>query len=163
MIVGYFAATFTSRNLAGYQILVLLWKPYTQNKRKFNFPPRPYSLRLIVILSKHVLSCFRVLPSQLVGVIRSETLLCGVPTRNSAHIPSSIQNRNSTRVGAPVTSCWCTMSNAQSFHKRMRKNMNGICLSQKYILQWHVDDFHKDSFYKQPWSSGAKFMVLLSH
>ena len=33
-------------------------------------------------------------------VIQSGTLLCGVATRNSAPIPSSIRSRNSTRIGA---------------------------------------------------------------
>ena len=58
------------------------------------------NLRFIVILSKHMLLYFCVLPAQLLDVIRSGTLLCGVTTRNSAPIPSSTRNRNSTRVGA---------------------------------------------------------------
>ena len=41
--------------------------------------------------------------SRLVNVTRSRILLCGVPTRNSASIPSSTRNRNSARVGAHVT------------------------------------------------------------
>ena len=73
---------------------------YTQNQRKFNFPPHWRSLRFIVILSKLVLPCFCVSPSQLLDVIRSEMLLSGVPTQNSPSIPSSTRNRNSIRVVA---------------------------------------------------------------
>ena len=47
-----------------------------------------------------MLPCFCVSPSQLLDVIQSGTLLCGVTNRNSAPIPSSTRNRNSTRVGA---------------------------------------------------------------
>ena len=47
--------------------------------------------RLIVILIKHVLPCFHVSPWQLLNVIRSEMLLCGVPTRNSAPIVLGIR------------------------------------------------------------------------
>ena len=55
---------------------------------------------MIVIFSKHALPCFCASPWQLLSVIRSGMLLCGVPTRNSAVIPSITRNRNSTRVGA---------------------------------------------------------------
>ena len=47
-----------------------------------------------------MLLCLCVSPSQLLDVIQSGTLLCGVTTLNSAPIPSSTRNRNSTRVGA---------------------------------------------------------------
>ena len=73
---------------------------YTQNQRKFNFRPHWHSLRFMVILSKLMLPCFCVSLSQLLDVIRSGTLLCGVSTQNSPPIPSSTRNRNSIRVVA---------------------------------------------------------------
>ena len=51
--------------------------------------------RPIVALSKHVLPCFCISPWQLLNVIRSGMLLCGVPSRNSVPIPISTRNRNS--------------------------------------------------------------------
>ena len=56
-------------------------------------------LSYLVILIKHVLQGFRVSPSQLLNVIRGGMLLCEVPTRNSAPIPSSTRNMNSTPAG----------------------------------------------------------------
>ena len=61
-------------------------------------------------------------PWQLLNVTRSGMLLCGVPTRNSAPIPSSTRNTNSTRVDAvsnkqmnlsshnPLSWFWCRFS-----------------------------------------------------
>ena len=100
---------FTSLNLASQERLALLQKPYTQNQTKFNFLAHPHSLRLIlrliVILSKHVLPCFCISPSQVLGIIQSGMLLCRVSTRNSVPILSSTWNRNSTQVGALICCC----------------------------------------------------------
>ena len=73
-----------------------------KNTYLYRTPPVAASenLKSIVIFSKHVVLCFCVLPAQLLDVIRSGTLLCGVTTRNGTPIPSSTRNRNSTRVGA---------------------------------------------------------------
>ena len=73
-------------------------------EKKFFIPPFGINFskdicKLIVILGKDVLPCFCASSWQLLNVRRSGMLLCGVPTRNSAPIPSSTQNRNSTRVG----------------------------------------------------------------
>ena len=51
-------------------------------------------LSYLVIIIKHVLQGFCVCPSQLLNVIRGGMLLCEVPTRNSAPIPSSTRNMN---------------------------------------------------------------------
>ena len=47
-----------------------------------------------------MLPCFCISPSQLLVIIWGGTLLFRVTTRNSAPIPSSTRNRNSTWVGA---------------------------------------------------------------
>ena len=47
-----------------------------------------------------MLPCFCISPSQLLDIIWGGTLLFRVTTRNSAPIPSSTRNRNSTWVGA---------------------------------------------------------------
>ena len=44
---------------------------------------------------------FFISPSQLLDLIRSETLLYGVPTRNRSSISGSTHNRNSARVATP--------------------------------------------------------------
>ena len=47
-------------------------------------------------------------------------LLCGVPTRNSAPIPSSTQNTNATRVGAQTDPQQTARSIPQNCRKRQK-------------------------------------------
>ena len=103
LIPSIFTATFTVLNLANYQRLVLLRNPYTLNQTNFSFPLLHHSLRLIQSSCQQACApMFLRLTHTASGryVIRCGTLLCTVPTRNSAPAPSRTQNRNSTRVGA---------------------------------------------------------------
>ena len=78
--LAFFAALFTQVKLAGQLRL-------KQNRRKIIFPQRLHSLGLIlshlVILSKHVLLDLRLTLTAIKCIIRSGTLLYGVPTQNS--------------------------------------------------------------------------------
>ena len=102
----FFTAIFTSLSLASQQRLVVFQKSFTQNQTQFN-PPCLHSLRLIltfiVIHSKRVFTHSHVFAFHLhfwtlYGV--ECYLLCGMPNWNSALIPISTQNKNSTGVSA---------------------------------------------------------------
>ena len=118
-----FAPIFTSLKLSSYLRLVNLRESCLKTKPKQNV------VFLRVLATWESLTNKRcqisVSTSQLQDVIWSETLLYGVPIRNSIPTLSRTQNRNFTRVGAKVSIPCQTLWKLSSIKNHVKGNYGG--------------------------------------